>query len=41
MLSSLKLLETLSENQVSNCYMEKPTLYKRGEFKVDERIKKL
>jgi len=38
-LSSLKLLETLSDEQILNCYKEKPTLYKRGEFKVDKKIK--
>jgi len=38
-LSSLKLLEELDEMEIDKCKMIKPTLYKRGEFRVDDRIK--
>lgn len=34
-LGSLKLLESLNEKQINDCYKEKPKLFKRG--KIDER----
>lgn len=37
-MSSLKLLELLTDTEINNCYQKKPTLYKRGEFKADMRI---
>jgi len=38
-LASLKLLETLSNKDVNSCFSSEPILYKRGDFKVDDRIK--
>ena len=32
-LSSLKLLETLEEDDVDECYAEKPRIFKRGKIK--------
>ena len=37
-LSSLKLLETLSVGQINNCYERIPTIYRRGEFTADSKI---
>ena len=39
LLSSLALLEGLSEAQVSLCHKEQPTIYKRGEFEASREMK--
>jgi len=39
-LSGLKLLEKMKEEDIDKCYKIKPTLYKRGEFKIGEEWKK-
>ena len=36
--SSLELLKETSQDEIELCHMERPTLYKRGEFVADERI---
>jgi len=36
---SLELLEKMSDDEVHMCFKKEPTIYKRGEFKVDKRIK--
>ena len=38
-LSSLELLKELSIGEIDFCETKEPTLYKRGEFEADERIK--
>lgn len=37
--SSLNLLQSLNLTEVNECFTAKPTLYKRGEFEADKRIK--
>jgi len=37
--SSLKLLESMTTEQVEKCHKEKPTLHKRGEFKISNKMK--
>ena len=37
--ASLKLLEEIPTDNINKCYKSKPTIYKRGEFKTDKRIK--
>ena len=39
LLSSLGLLESLTENQVDSCHKEEPTIYKRGEFEASQEMK--
>jgi len=31
-------LKEISQDEIELCHMERPTLYKRGEFVADERI---
>ena len=38
LLSSLGLLEGLSEEQVNLCHKEQPTIYKRGEFEASQEM---
>ena len=37
-LNSLKLLESMSWDQISKCQKEQPTMYKRGEFSVSQEL---
>tara|TARA_R110000823_G_scaffold256802_1_gene378644 strand:- start:2128 stop:2688 length:561 start_codon:yes stop_codon:yes gene_type:complete len=39
--ASLELLQELSEEQIEECYTEKPTIYKRGEFKINKKMSTL
>ena len=39
--SSLELLKNLSKEQVKSCFKIKPTLYKRGKFKLTPEMKKI
>ena len=39
LLNSLDILSTLSDDQINECKKEQPTIYKRGEFKINKKLK--
>jgi len=40
-MAGLELLQGLSKEEIEKCYTEKPTLYKRGEFKISKKMREL